>query len=799
MESENVNDLLHANALALVDDLVDAGVGTVVLDECHHLLSYWALVVRALIERLDDPQVIGLTATLPDLDDDDERASYLTLLGDVDFEVPTPAVVKEGDLAPYRDLVHFVRPTKREHDYLVELQREFADAVTAVLTDVPFRSWVAEQEGSSDPLLSVAAIAFGSVSQVEDLAIEDWVRLLERYSLDVLRVSTDETERARFTQLRVALGPLGFTLTDRGLRSNRSPGDLVLAFSQSKDVAAVDILSREAKALGSRLQALVVTDFERQRSGVRSADVLDADAGSARRVFAALIDNAATNALDPVLVTGSVVLVDAHHGDALLDRSVEYFRHHGLQAECRYESTDNPGVLELVGSGPDWSTRSYVHLVTKLFDEGATRCLVGTRALFGEGWDSLSLNTLLDFTSTTTSIAVQQLRGRAIRKDPDWPSKVAHHWDIVCVEPEFERGDLDVRRFERRHRRYWGVTPRSHLNTLFAEGPGADVIAPVVKGVAHVDPRLAFELENRSVPGARPVGYGGATERSLDAIGDRQKSWAMWGVGEQYSNFSYSVTQFAGTDLGFRTIFTLRDTVRAAALRIWAAVTLGGVLSVNSVARNAAGIENVEIIGPALLAVLAGGLVMSVAFAAPPTFRLFKALRKAQPPDAILLDVGRALAESLSEAGVVEPSLGPDCVRVVQDESGGLDVFIDGASPADALSFAKAYQQIFQPVIDQRYLIRRSDSRLPDSWVMPIWSIARALRWRRGAPDAWHPVPAVLATKRENADCFAAAWRRYVGGGQLLYTRQDEGRAALLDARRSRLEAVRSLAFERWK
>ncbi|WP_083285664.1 DEAD/DEAH box helicase [Microbacterium sp. BH-3-3-3] len=113
---------LHPNARALLDRLVEAGVETVVLDECHHLLDHWALVVAALLARIRaggrEPLVVGLTATLPSPDDADEYDNYVSLLGEVDLEVPVPAVVREGDLAPYRDLVHVVEPTPEEQLFL---------------------------------------------------------------------------------------------------------------------------------------------------------------------------------------------------------------------------------------------------------------------------------------------------------------------------------------------------------------------------------------------------------------------------------------------------------------------------------------------------------------------------------------------------------------------------------------------------------------------------------------------------------------------------------------------------------
>jgi hypothetical protein len=63
--------------------------------------------------------------------------------GDVDFEVPTPAVVKEGDLAPYRDLVYFTKPTQREMDYLNNVQRAFEAEISRFTRSEALQDWTA--------------------------------------------------------------------------------------------------------------------------------------------------------------------------------------------------------------------------------------------------------------------------------------------------------------------------------------------------------------------------------------------------------------------------------------------------------------------------------------------------------------------------------------------------------------------------------------------------------------------------------------------------------------------------------
>ena len=150
-DDADVSRFLHANAQRLIVDLVGLGVRTVVLDECHHLLDYWAVVIGELVRRIDGPTVIGLTATLPSPEDGFEYENYTGLLGEVDYEVPTPAVVKEGDLAPYRDLVAFVEPYPREERYLREIEDEFAEALAAVTGDGRFTGWAEDAAFAEGP------------------------------------------------------------------------------------------------------------------------------------------------------------------------------------------------------------------------------------------------------------------------------------------------------------------------------------------------------------------------------------------------------------------------------------------------------------------------------------------------------------------------------------------------------------------------------------------------------------------------------------------------------------------------
>lgn len=842
---------LHPNARDLIDRIVALGVGTIVLDECHHLLDYWAFILRELIRELPGVQVVGLTATLPDPANQDEFENYDSLLGEVDFEVPTPAVVKEGNLAPYRDLVYFCEPSRREMEYLNKIQGYFETAVTAITTTPTFQTWAESllypaepfaEFFNREPLLCIAAVKFTLAEKIDDqrlktanhqsfnhqssnlpsdfpliaemlepLTVDDWLTLLETFALRVLKVSANKSDQALYRQLRDALLGFGITISESGVRHQRSPGDLVLALSEAKDGAVVDILRAELAHLGRRLRAVVITDFERMSARSRRLeDVLDPDAGSAVRVFRRLIADEMTNRLDPVLVTGKVVLVDADKREPLETGIREWLRHNGSEQNgprfsWEWRATSDERVLELAGSGPDWGPRTYVGLLTNLFEQGITQCLVGTRGIFGEGWDALTLNTLVDLTSVTTSTGVQQIRGRTIRLDPQWPRKVAHNWDVVCISKKFDKGDADLRRFVARHAHTWGIVVRAPLQDITeavatavaGHIPGLSMQGRVVRGIGHVDMEMASDLGTKPL---KLVPFKQYTQRMLKAVTFREKVYDLWEIGAPYSNFAYRVTQVEPEDIKFQTVYRLRESLRAMLWRLVASVGGTAVLIWFYGGQFLAEMGEMPDawFSLGLVVLFSLGIVGSIVFNLGGIWRIFRRAFLELPADDILLDVGRALMAALRDAGVISRNLNENYVRVVATPEGGYQVFLDYASPEDSDAFALAYQQLLGPLADARYLIERDSGSIRNPVYKGLWL---GIRSALGVKDnrAYHCVPDVLASRKERAEALAKYWRQYVGGGRLIYTRHAEGRQILLEARSQQHGRIRQMAFELWK
>jgi Helicase conserved C-terminal domain len=479
-----------------------------VLDECHHLLELWGRLLQAVIGQLHAPRVVGLTATPPHLMTVEQAVLHQGLFGGVDLEVSAPALVREGLLAPYQELAYLTRPSPAEADYIGGEALRFAELRTGLLdpsfASVPFLGWlqarVVERRGTGapegpqvswtrfekdEPALADAAVRL-HVAGLLDLpegarvgeqhrhppTAADWVALIGDYTHRCLLASEDPRDERALGAIRRALPAVGYRLTRAGVRAGESPVDRVLARSESKARAAIEILATESAELGSRLRALLLCDFE-DAAGMVPADlagVLRSGSGGARLVLETLLSDPQAAALGPVLLTGRHVAC----GKDTAERLLAWLRAAAPGLELAVTAWN--GLAEITGPA-GWEPRRYVPLVTRFHAEGGSRCLIGTRALLGEGWDAPGVNVVIDLTAATTPTSVVQARGRALRLDAGWPGKVADNWSVVCVAGDHPKGAADFDRFAASTTatsRWWNarVGPGAAVWTGSPEGTG---------------------------------------------------------------------------------------------------------------------------------------------------------------------------------------------------------------------------------------------------------------------------------------------------------------------------------------
>ncbi|AGZ50095.1 DEAD/DEAH box helicase family protein [Mycobacterium kansasii] len=780
--------LLHPNGRALIERAASLGPWTLVLDECHHLLATWGALVGALLSVLGPrTALIGLTATPATALTEWQRALHDELFGTADFVVPTPALVKEGDLAPYQELVYLTGPTPEEQAWMATERARFADLMLALVDQqvgsLSLAAWLrtrivdrSTRDGNqiawstferAEPALAASGLrfAFDGLIPLPDGArlreqhrvtpdAHDWVTVLTDFAVGHLQDSGDPRDAQALTAIKRVLPGLGYRLTSRGVRVATSPVDRVCALSESKVAATTHILDAEDTALGARLRALVLCDFESMTgtlpTSLKGAPVNDLS-GSAQLVTAMLAasDTRRGTPLRPLLVTGQTFACPA----AIEDDLIAFCAARG--ALVRTEALQaHPGLRIVRGIG-NFGPRTWVTLATEYFMTGRARVLVGTRALLGEGWDCAAVNVTVDLTSATTPGAITQMRGRALRRDPADADKVADNWSVCCISPDHPRGDADYLRLVRKHDAYFAASPQGLIES----------------GVTHCDPRLS--------PYGPPPDDAGVTARALQRVAERGRARAWWRIGEPYQ----------GTDVATIRIRSQRSPgIAAPGIPASALVpSLPGRRSPLRAARAAA--AGVSLAGAAGGAAFAGtslgplagattaGAVIATSAGVLVVAAGAESRRLAHAPNA-LEQLAAAVADALRAAGGADR--GSDALRITVDPDGWIRCELGGVPTEQSQRFTAALDELLAPLTEPRYLIGRKILTPPTGRVARGLFAARAVI---GVPlpgaVAWHGVPQWFARRKDRLECLLQSWRQHIGPPRHLRADSPEGQAIL--------------------
>jgi superfamily II DNA or RNA helicase len=720
----SAQELLSAPARARVAELRRLGVGTVVLDECHHLASLWGALLAVIVRELAPGHVLGLTATNPAELTAEQAALYRQLLDQVDFTIPVPAVVREGHLSPYQELVQLCEPLASEREWLASrherLQQLLVDlddppeelALSVWLlarlrerraTDGSQMSWT--QLAHRQPRLADAGLRWlyrmgerapegapRGERQRAPLDIEDWVVLLGDYALGCLAARAQPAAAERLSALQAALGDLGFTITRQGIRRAGSEVDRVLLNSAAKPLAACEILAAEVESRGPDVRAVILCDSERGPRQTESSPL--ALSGGGRGLLAAVAADERLAALRPALISGESFAVPNDEVRWWTARLAALAAEENLALPADgFAARADDGLAVLSHQRSDFSSRRWTAWATRLLARGESRLLVGTRGLLGEGWDCPPVNVLIDMTAVAADVSVRQMRGRSLRLDPEQPGKLACNWDVVCVAPELGRGRADYERFVRRH---------LHLHAPCEDGT-------IEKGPSHVHPTLS----PYGPPDADAFAAINAEQRrrASDLGGAR----ARWRIGEPYRAAELDVLLVrTGHPSPTRPSGGPPPAIAPPHRRRWERSVRGAGALTYGLRRRAA---------------------------------LFPVELPLDWAAGSVCDAYLALGE-LSRAA-------RDSLELAPRADGWLRVQLPAAGERETERVMGALAELLEEAASPRYLVSRV-------------ACARAART---APlrAAWYPVPADLARRRDRADAFLAAWTRWCGPGELVY------------------------------
>ena len=776
--------ILHPNTRALLHSLKQAGVKTVIFDECHHLQTWWAQVMKHLLKWMGVESIIGLTATPPYDGNADVLQNYIGLLGPIDFEIPAPAVVKDGMLAPYQDLLYMCRPQEAEWVFLQNCHAKFRELlVRFAKPDSDFCLFMQERilarkmaDGSQREWKKLYAsrkeFAVSGVKYLHSAGIrlspdismtpamsghptlEEWTLLVEDYALNRLKLSASAEDAVLYNDIRDALYALGFILTEKGIRSYISPLDRVLAYSRSKLTAVREILLTEMKSMGDSLRAAVVTDFEFSNAlSLKQLDqVLDAECGGAISVLRMMAADPELDRLNPVMVTGKSLLCDEDIAQAYRSRLSAWAQNQGYDISLQMTPSPDGSFVSIEGTGRDWNTRSAILFTTSLLEEGLTRCIIGTRGLLGEGWDSISLNTLIDLSVATTYASVNQLRGRSIRKNEGAPRKLANNWDVVCYAPELEKGINDVLRLTRKHGQFYGICADGRIS----------------KGTAHLDARLALK-ERLNIEEANTL-----NATMLRRSGNRDPVYDLWKIGEPFRNIEQECVELrleqgaVAGDFGQQTAELAHLQAKTMGLSFKGGA---GVLSLlAALVATGVSIPMAALAGAASALFLyssARGIARTAAFGREEVARI--------RPEIFARRMAFAIFNALKETGLIPANAQERQVVLTSGADGSVRVFLDG-TPQESVLFSRSLDELLSPIADQRYVVPRYESPAPEG-KGSIAFLRKALSPGQPILAGYHPVPEELGLNRERAAIFQKHWNRHVSRGDMVYLKSSEGQA----------------------
>lgn len=731
-----------------------SGIHTICLDECHHLRSEWWKALESFMEKLENTTVVSLTATPPYDSTLPQWERYISMCGEIDEEIIVPELVKDKSLCPHQDYVYFNYPSIAEKAQIMEYRKGMELLYEELLVDERLSELAATHKGIHNPK-ECADLMLEKPPYLAALLVfleykklpypTKWLRILgvrrlpslspkhlELFLQGLLFDDSDSYEEDAgyrmelIRRLKLAKAVEGRTVT---ITSNKAM-EKILINSLGKLDSIRDIVCTEYEGLGKELRLLVLTDYIRKEY----QKVIGRADKKIEKIGVLPLFEHLRRELEPGIrlgvLCGSIIILPKE-AEGYLEKILQVRR-------CRFsaeEFCDTEGAgLGYIQVSIQGKKQDAVKIITKVFEEGYIQVLIGTKALLGEGWDSPCINALILASFVGSFVLSNQMRGRAIRACPGEPGKTSNIWHLVCLNTDKE---TEINRFA-------GIR-EEELSEDYA------MLARRMKGFLGVSYQGCTIENGIARLGLRNECY---TRKEVHAINQDMKKYAMDREGLR-SRWNQAVVLYDRMEVADESEIP-KDCLKPGAkffnligyelLNIAVFIfnfNLYRLMLMNGFGRLGF-----------LLCDTAASVIVVLAF------RFGGKLLKMMTPLNRLKDIGEGIRQALIRSGLVES----ECqVRV--EESLGLrfHIYLLGASAREKDLFATCVEEFLGVVDNQRYLLYSKK------------------RWRN-MQDCYR-VPEAFSKKKEDAEQFQNAMRKWIGDYQLVYTRGKEGRKILLKAR----------------
>lgn len=755
---------------SIIKGLKSANIGTIVIDEAHHLKNEWWHSLIKVKEQLK-PFIVGLTATPPYDVTYTEWRRYLDLNGPIGAEITVPELIVANDLCPHQDHIYFSMPTAEEFQKINKFRKDVdelyrklsrSETLIRVLTNIPpwkrpyaNMEWIYDNlpvytsiliylhtNGIEIPDIHFQIMGFDEDVEIPELTYDRIETLLTFFLFRDKEFFTDfEEEQELFRHQLQRHGVLEKNCINL-LYSQRI--NKMLISSKGKMKSIKEIVDFEYNDLHSDLRMVILTDYIRSECLNEKGLTPEFNKIGVVPIFEYLQqDN--TDGKKLGVLTGSLTVIPV----SALSRFHELCVNYGLTDIEETAKPYNENYL-IIHSQNSLKNR-LVHIITRMFEEGDIEILIGTKSLLGEGWDAPAINSLILASFVGSFVLSNQMRGRAIRTQKGNPSKTSNIWHLVCIDPTIENGGRDFELMKRRFRSFVGISNGEE---------------PVIENGLQ---RLDVIKEKYVYKDVEKI-----NEKTCSIARDRHTLHHRWQKGiekgiQLVEEIKVPFERNEGNDTYQKqTQFYLKKTIKFFIIDLL--LIFAGFMgdTVVSLIQEAFDMDSSREIWFFILMTVLSGLVAC----GKPTWKALKLYRHYRDISKDIKQIGEALLQSLIREGSIKKDPINMYVEAYSDRKGAVYCYLRGGSTFEQAIFVETLQEIVNVIDNPRYIIIRKSDLL-------------GIFQKRD----YHSVPDILGRNKQNANHFLQQWKQHVGDCELIYTRTIEGRRKLLEARVKSLSA----------
>lgn len=739
----------------------DLKLGTLCLDECHHLRNEWWKSLEVFRKSFPNLNMISLTATPPYGGEPALWERYINMCGEIDEEITVPELVKEGTLCPHQDYVYFAFPTKEERAQLDRFDKQKLNFLTKLSTDINFSNTIQSSPALSgqigdDDLLANPKYLSATLIFLRSKELPFPQRFQELLSAKTMPTFTLEwfetllngvifkvpnwygfTEES-FNKLKSDLKANGLIERNQVKLIRNKKQDVLLNQSLGKLNAVRNIFKAEYQSLENNLRQLVLTDFIRKdfqiHLGDNSAQFTQLGVLSYfESIRREIIEQSWT--VPVAVLTGSLVIIPTsakEHLERLIPNSRLSYDLIGQLSQEDY--------LKVSVSG---SHHDLVTALTQLFQEGHIQVIIGTKSLLGEGWDAPCVNSLILASFVGSFMLSNQMRGRAIRVWPDNPNKTSNIWHLVSI-------NLSPRRwfdFQDEEEKYDETLELQ----LYALSPDLDLLDRRMTqflGLHYQEPTIESGIDRLDL-NQITFSRKGLEKLNQNAIALSQKRQELKDRWQQALPLykEMEVVNQVEVDKQFLPLVYLNDWMKALLISQAFAATYFII-----------DVTRYFIVGKpfdqSLPIFLLALLVLAIFWG---RYFIYKS------PYKRLEIFGKAIHQALLDSGQIETK--ESAPRVVKDSKQAIynAIYLKGASMREKEIFAQTMTEFFAPIENQRYILKACH-KVKDQ-------------------TEFFAVPSMFEKQKADAESFLRHIQKSLGKYDLIYTRSVQGRPILLEAR----------------